>query len=148
MQVKSITIDDASLIIIAAKTITATENEATFDLGSGDTFTEYPLEQVVIPMIAKLVVTSYSTTNGNETYAFKVQTSPDGTTWTDYSRIATLGAGTPTDGSVVPNTGGILQIGFFSNNRYVRIVSTLGGTSPSIVLANSYLNPLTNPFGG
>jgi hypothetical protein len=51
----------------------------------------------------------------------KVQTSPDGTTWTDVS-----------GGSFTQATGTTTQHKVISNiDRYVRHVATIGGTSPS-----------------
>lgn len=135
---------DSALVLLAAQTLTASANGAAFDFAQGAVMQNFTFAPGGggVPVQAIIPITSYDTTDGNETYTFKIQTSPDGTTWTDFSRIATPAI----DG--VPATGGILSLGWFQRVRYARLVLTLGGTTPSIVLGTCYVQPITNQFGG
>lgn len=119
--------NDANLKLLAAVTLTATANGAALDLGQG-----YAPNLGGEPMQAVGIITSVKTSATNETYAFKVQDSPDNSTWTDRSP------------SVLVTAAGALQVSCAITQRYVRLVYTLGGTAPSIVMGNIYLNPFTN----
>lgn len=141
---------DSQLVLLAAATISATANEASLDLANGSTVTpNFAPGDGGIPMQIFMPITSVKLTAGNETYAFKVQDSPDNATWTD--RSPTWGNPTfaaPTDSfPAVDGAGGLIVSGAFIRARYVRIVATLGGTAPSIVLGNVYLQPSTNSVG-
>ena len=70
------------------------------------------------------------TTTGDETYALKVQDSPDNATFTDRSVSVTVTA------------AGVVTIPAFVTARYVRLVRTLAGTTPILTVADSYLTPL------
>jgi hypothetical protein len=40
------------------------------------------------------------------------------------------------------------MLGFFLSQRYIRLVITVAGTAPSIVLRDCYLQPLINKLMG
>ncbi len=137
---------DLTLLILAASAtaITATANTATFDLELGASTPTWPWLPGMggSPMQAVISVTSFKNSVGDETYTFKVQDSPDGTTWTDRSPSYTV-----VQEGVDHALGGFVVLGFFSRARYLRVAITLAGTSPSLVLGDVYLAPITNALG-
>lgn len=75
-----------------------------------------------------LIVTAGATdfASTDETYAFKLQESDDGSTnWTDI-----VGA---TVSITAANTTKMISTGYQRSKRYVRAVVTIGGTTPSIL---------------
>jgi hypothetical protein len=116
---------DVQLILMAAATLTASANGNTLDLGNG-----YAPEAGGQPVQAVVQVSAVKTSATNETYVFTLQDSPDGATWRNRSPSESLLA-----------TGGFLLSGFIEN-RYVRVIATLGGTAPSITFGDVYLNPI------
>jgi hypothetical protein len=80
------------------------------------------------------------TTTGDETYAFKVQDSADNSTFADVSGATTTITADNTAKMVAVPEG---------HARYLRVVATLAGTTPSILVAAGFLlgkaesNPVT-----
>jgi hypothetical protein len=127
---------DAQLQLLAAATQTASTNGTALVLSSDAYASQFAPGQGGIPALAIIFITAVKLTAGNETYAFKVQDSPDGTTWYDRSPTTTVTQeGMPDDG-----TAGAFVLGAFIRNVNVRLVTTLGGTSPSITLGACYLS--------
>lgn len=116
--------NDELLKTLAAGVITATTTGTAIDLGAGVTF---PLGGM--PMNAPLVATAVKTSAGDETYVYTVQDSPDNVTFTTRGTATIAAAGTQ-------------LLGVFVQQRYVRAVLTLGGTAPSITIADTYINPI------
>lgn len=103
---------DATLVLQAAATITATTNSTAVDLAQGT-----PMRG----LWAAVKLTSISGTAA--TVAYKIQASSDNTTFSD---IAVAVPGTV-------SAAAVLDIPFTTSLRYVRLVSTVAGTTPSIV---------------
>lgn len=121
---------DANLLLQASVTKTATFNSTGVDLGSG-----FAPAGGGMPMQGIVDYSAGDFTTGDETYTFKIQDSPDNSAWTDRS-----------PGVVAPVTvaapAGAITIGAFIQQRYVRLVLTAAGTTPSITYL-SYLHPAT-----
>lgn len=96
------------------------------------------------PIQAAIPILSIDHTTGDETYAFKLQDSPDNATWTDISatRLASDYSGPNATGA-----GGTVYVGGFVRQQYVRIVLTLGGTTPILNHGDIFLQPVTEDFG-
>ena len=135
---------DADLIVLPAPAapVTANVTSPTFDLGEGAQLVQGQWSPGFggAPMQLLVPITSYAA-GGNQTYSAVVNESVDGTTWTQASPVRTPAA------DAVPTTGGLMKLGYFSRKRYVQLVITVGGTGPSIVLGDCYIDPLTNRFG-
>jgi hypothetical protein len=101
---------DANAVLQASVTKTASFNSAGFDLK-----TRTPRRGLV----AKLLVTAVSGTS--PTLDAKIQHSTDNSTWTDLS--VTL------QGQIT--AVGEYHIPFNTDDEYVRLVATIGGTTPS-----------------
>jgi hypothetical protein len=136
---------DTLLMMLAAATLAANTTSPTFDMMFGATANQnVPFNpaaggaaiQFAIP------ITSYNFGSANETYSFVINQSADGVTWVPASRVATVA------GDGVPPTGGRIMLGFFLSQRYLQFVTTVGGTAPSIVLRDCYLEPFINKFAG
>lgn len=113
----------------AATTITATTNHTAIDMGSG--FAPAGIGQ---PVAAVIQCTAGDRASGDETYNFKLQESSDNSTFTDISpNVAVTVSGTTF------TTGVYVAKGLLSK-RYVRLVSTLAGTTPSVTF-KAWLNP-------
>lgn len=128
---------DAQLQLFAGGVVAASANEPALDLGSG-----YAPNGPGQPMTAVIPFTTIKLSAGNETYSFKIQDSPDGATnWVDRSaaRLASDDSIATTDGQ-----SGEIALPCCTINEFVRLVITLGGTSPSITLGACYLSPITN----
>ncbi len=121
---------DSQLLLQASVTKTTSFNSAGVDLGSG-----FAPGGGGKPVQAIVTYTAGDFTTGDETYSFKLQDSPDNSTFTDRSPavVAPVSASAPA-GSIV--------IGAFVQQRYVRLVATLAGTTPSITYS-AYLQPNT-----
>lgn len=126
----AIGVQDSQLALQASVTKTATFNSTAIDLGSGfaPAGGGWPMQGIV----------DYSAgdfTTGDETYTYKLQDSPDNSTFTDIS-----------PGVVAPVTvaapAGQVTVGAFVKQRYVRLVLTAAGTTPSITYL-AYLQPRT-----
>jgi hypothetical protein len=122
---------DAGLALQASVTKTATFNSTGLDLGSG-----FAPPVGGMPMMGVVQFSAADFTTGDETYTFKLQDSPDNSTWTDRSAAVSSGV----SASV---SSGVLAVGGFIQQRYVRLVMTAAGTTPSITY-QGYLNPFTN----
>lgn len=126
MDVPYSSLQDELLLLQAAGTFTATGNGAALDLGAA-----FAPGGGGLPCQCAVQVTAIDTTDGNETYKFKLQDSPDNAAWTDR-----------TPDTAATAVGACVVQGFIVQ-RYVRLVRTLAGTTPSITIGNAYLNPLT-----
>ena len=107
---------DYAAIIQASATKTATFSGAALDLGQG-----YAPGGLGRLLAAVVTVTAIDRTTTDETYNFKLQESADGSTgWTDIGfNVATTVVGVIVAKGVV-------------TTRYIRLVATLAGTTPSV----------------
>jgi hypothetical protein len=119
-------IQDVQLRLQASVTKTASFNSTALDLGSG-----FAPKGGGQPMQGIVPVTALDTTSGDETYAFKLQESDDNSTFTDMTPAVSA-----TAVSTVACKG-------FVTKRYVRLVLTAAGTTPSITYGDAFLNPIT-----
>lgn len=116
---------DVQLRLQAAVTKTATFNSTALDMGAA-----FAPGGGGLPVQGVVTVTALDTGDGNETYTFKLQESTDNSSFTDIS-----------PGVAVTDTGTVACKGFLSK-RYVRLVATLAGTTPSVTY-EAYLNRIT-----
>lgn len=131
---------DAQLELLGAATQAASTNGAALVLSSDAFASQFAPGQGGVPALAIIFLTAVKLTAGNETYAFKIQDSPDGVNWFDRSPTTTVALeGMPNDSG-----GGVFVLGAFIRNYQVRLVTTLGGTAPSITFNNCYLSFQTN----
>jgi hypothetical protein len=138
MDPKAIGPQDTQLLLAAGATVTASGNGTALDLGAG-----FAPGGGGIPMQAIIEASATKLSAANETYSFKLQDSVDNSTWIDRSPPVTAA----NEGITVDGTGGTILVGAFIRQRYVRLVETLGGTSPSVVLSDIYLQPQVNAVG-
>jgi hypothetical protein len=138
MDPKVIGPQDTQLLLAAAATVTASGNGTAIDLGAG-----FAPGAGGIPMQAIIEASATKLSAANETYSFKLQDSVDNATWIDRSPPVTAA----NEGITVDGTGGTILVGAFIRQRYVRLVETLGGTAPSVVLSDIYLQPQVNSVG-
>jgi len=114
---------DAQLLLQDTTTKTANFNTPAVDLGAG--FAPGGLGK---PLAAVVQVTAMDTADGNESYSFTLQESPDNSSFT------AIGIG-------VTGAVGALPVRGWVTKRYVRLALTVGGTTPSVTF-KAYLNPL------
>lgn len=119
--------DTAMPLQAAAVTKTASFNSAGLDLGSG-----YAPGANGQPCQAAIPISALDFTTGDETYSFKLQDSPDDSTYTDIG--AAVSALSANVGSSIVLNGTIKQ-------RYVRLALTEAGTTPSLTYGPVYLRP-------
>jgi hypothetical protein len=121
---------DATLLLQASVTKTASFNSAGLDLGSG-----FAPGGAGMPVQANVSYSAGDFTTGDETYTFKLEESADNSSFTACSQVVTapVTAAAP---------GGALAVGGFVKQRYVRLVMTAAGTTPSITY-QAYLSPYT-----
>lgn len=115
---------DAQLLLQDTTTKTAAFNTPGLDLGAG--FAPGGLGKSVAAVVQ---ITALDTADGNETYSFTLQDSADNVSFT------AVGAATP-----VTAVGAAAVKGRITR-RYVRLVLTVSGTTPSITY-KAWLNPL------
>ncbi|QOV87410.1 hypothetical protein [Humisphaera borealis] len=115
---------DARLLLQDTVTKTATFNSTALDLGAG-----YAPGGPGRRMTALVAVVSRDTDDGNEAYTFTLQESSDNATF------AACGVGT------VAVSTGVTVVRGVSTKRYIRLVLTTSGTTPSITY-KAWLNPL------
>jgi len=113
---------DESLRLEASATKTADFVGTTKDLGLG--YDPGGLGQQACAVVS---ITALDTTDTNETYAFVLQESHDGSTWANAGPIITVTA------------TGIASIPGWLARRYARLNLDVGGTTPSITY-ESWLN--------
>lgn len=99
----------------SSATKTATFNGTALDLGSG-----FAPSNAGQRFSAVVKSSALDLTDLNETYTFKVQESSDNSAWTDASPAVAMTA------------AGTVAIPAFISKRYVRVVLTAGGTTPSV----------------
>ena len=138
MDPKVIGPQDSQLLLNPAGVITTSGNGVSLDLGNG-----FAPGGGGIPMQAVIEAGAIKLTAGNESYGFKLQDAPDNATWTDRSPNVT----TATEGLLVDGGGGSILVGGFIRQRYVRLVTTIAGTAPTITLSDIYLQPQVNAVG-
>lgn len=115
---------DQNLELMAAQTLTETgDSEKVIDLGAG--YAPQPYR----PLGLELNVTARDYTTENETYVVDVQESADGQSYVSTGLKLTITA-----------TGHLRKV-VTSTKRYLKLVWTLGGTTPSIT-ADAWLLPL------
>lgn len=114
----------------AATTQTASTNSAALDMGAG--FAPGGLGQ---PVAGVIDFTAADRADSNETYTFKLQDSPDNSSFTDITPAVAIAV----SGTTAPLTTIVLK--GFQSQRYVRLVSTIGGTTPSVTF-KAWLRPL------
>jgi hypothetical protein len=105
---------DTALIPDVAVTKTANYNGAALDLGAG--WAPQPYE----PLGIAIQTTAYDHVDGNETYQFIVEESPDNSTWT------------ATGCSFFVTAVGVYENVVKSTMRYVRARLVVAGTTPSL----------------
>jgi hypothetical protein len=125
---------DAQLTLHASATRTASGNGTGVDLGAG-----YAPSGGGQPMQAVISFSALDRAQGDETYSFRIEDSPDNSTWTARSADRT----TAQEGFTSNGASGVFTIGANIVQRYVRIVWTLAGTTPSITFT-AYLQPSVN----
>lgn len=108
---------DASLAFYNAATVAATADSATIDLGVG--FAPDP----IAPLSIQGLVTALDLSSANETYSLTLWESSDNTNWTTTGLTMALTA-----------TGAVHKIAGVTK-RYLKIIATLGGTTPSMTLS-------------
>ena len=114
---------DAQLLLQDTTTKTANFNTPAVDFGAG--FAPGGLGK---PLAAVVQVTAMDTADGNESYSFTLQESPDNSAFTAI-------------GISVTGAVGALPVRGWVTKRYVRLALTVGGTTPSVTF-KAYLNPL------
>jgi hypothetical protein len=142
------TVQDASLQLKQsgspmAGTFTANETSDSFDLAQGTLMPSFPWDPDAGGWILAVVIpiTSIKTSATNETYSFVLQDSPDNGAgaptgaWRNWSRVASLGAG----GIDLLTEPGFLVIPIQAVNEWLRLVVTLGGTAPSLVMGAPFI---------
>ena len=113
----------------AATTQTASTNSPGLDLGAG--FAPGGIGQ---PMAGIVNVTACDRANSDETYNLLLQESSDNASWSNCSAaIAVTVAGAVA-------TLGVYVLKAVVSKRYVRLSTTIGGTTPSITF-KAWLNP-------
>ncbi len=137
-------IKDTVLIVQPAAVLAAATASPVYDLARGAVLVagKWEPNNGGAPLKLLCPVVAYALpAGGNQTYAFVVDESPDGVSWTPASPVRTVA------GDGVPATGGLMILGFFSRQRYVQLVVTPAGTAPSVTLGDCYLSPLVDAFG-
>lgn len=115
---------DTQLVLQDTVTKTASFTSAGMDLGGG-----YAPGGLGQPVAAVVNVTALDTADGNETYAFALHESDD--------NVSYVAAGATAEALAV----GTVAVKARIKSRYVRLVLTAGGTTPSITY-KAWLNPL------
>ena len=115
---------DTQLLLQDTVTKTASFTSAGKDLGSG-----YAPGGLGQPVAAVVQVTALDTADGNETYVFALHESED--------NVSYRAAGA----SVQAFAAGTVVVKAHVSLRYVRLVMTAGGTTPSVTY-KAWLNPL------
>ncbi|MGB7158547.1 MAG: hypothetical protein WBD40_10810 [Tepidisphaeraceae bacterium] len=112
---------DDSLLLQDTTTKTASFNSAGFDLGAG-----FAPGALGMAAAAVVDVSAADRANSDETYTFKLQESSDNSTFAD------IGVATSITVSGATSTLGVYVAKGFISKRYVRLVLTAAGTTPSI----------------
>jgi len=116
---------DEQMRLNASHTKTADFNGAAFDMGEG-----YAPPEPGQPVVAVIDTSALDTADANETYAFHLEESADGSTgWADIGVPVTVTA------------AGVKLAKGFATKRYVRLVCDVGGTTPSITY-EAWLRPM------
>lgn len=135
--------NDLNLLLLAANTNkTASGNGTGVDITAG--VGGFNPGEGGVPVQAAIPVVSIDHTTGDETYQFKLQDSPDNSTWTDISANRLF---SDYSGPNVTGATGTVYVGGFVRQQYVRIVATLGGTTPILNHGDIFLQPVTENFG-
>jgi hypothetical protein len=129
---------DTQLLLVAGGVYAATQNFAALDLGAG-----FAPAGGGVPMLAIISIASLKRSVGDEIYTYTVQDSPDNVTFISRSP----GRTNVDEGLTVNNVGGVIALGAFIRNRYVRIALTEAGTAPTTTLNAIYLQPKVNDVG-
>lgn len=121
--------------LYAGGTLTATTNGAAIQ----PTVKDPNFDSTGAPWQVSIPVT-IGAAGGAGTYGFKLQDSPDGVNWTDRSanRLASDDGGPAANNA----TGTVTLDATLKNPANVRLVVTVGGTTPSITVAAVTMQPL------
>ena len=114
----------------AATTQTASANSTALDMGSG-----FAPGSLGMPVGGIVNVTAADRTSSDETYNFKLQESSDNSTFTDVCANVAV----PVSGATA-TLGAVVCKGFITK-RYVRLASTIAGTTPSVTF-KAWLKPM------
>lgn len=121
---------DEELALQQTTTQVASTNSAALDMKPG-----FAPGGPGLPMAVVIRVTAADRASGDETYSFRLQESADNVSFSDCSAaVAVEVAGN------VATLGTIVAKGWVSK-RFVRLVSTLGGTTPSVTF-KAWLVPM------
>lgn len=120
-------IPDLNLRLVAAGTFAVTTTHATIDLGAA-------FASITSPEV-DLYISAIDSTTGDESYTFALHQSSDNFVADDETIaskiIASAGAG---DLALIPNA--VVVVGTTEiTKRYIRLVSTLAGTTPSVTMS-------------
>jgi hypothetical protein len=113
----------------AATTQTASTNSTALDMGSG-----FAPSGIGMPVAGLVNVTAADRAQSDETYNFKLQESSDNSAWTDICANVAV----PVSGATA--TLGVVVCKGLLSKRYVRLVSTIAGTTPSVTF-KAWLHP-------
>jgi hypothetical protein len=115
---------DTQLLLQDTVTKAANFNSVALALGAG-----FAAGGLGVPVAAVINVTALDLADGNETYSFTLQDSADNTTF------AAVGAAQAVTAAGVATAKGRIT------RRYVRVVLTVAGTTPSVTY-KAWLNPV------
>jgi hypothetical protein len=121
---------DNDLLLQDTVTRTATGNGTALDLGAG-----FTPGGIGMPASAVIDVSAADRANSDETYNFKLQESSDNSTFVD------IGVNTAVTVASTTATLGVYVAKGFITKRYVRLVLTAAGTTPSVTY-KAWLNLL------
>ena len=121
---------DVQLLLQDVVTKTASFNSTALDLGAG-----YAPGGPGRRMSGVVNVTAADRSSGDETYTFKLQESDDNVTFLDAGAAESV----PVSGTTA--TLGVVLVRGVVKRRYVRLVLTAAGTTPSVTY-KAWLNPL------
>jgi hypothetical protein len=112
---------DEQAVLQATTTQTASTSSAALDMGAG-----FAPGGLGLPAAGLVTVTAADRAQSDETYNFKLQESADNVTFTDISPNAAV----PVNGAAA--TLGVVVCKGILKQRYVRLASTIAGTTPSV----------------
>lgn len=119
---------DDKMLLQDTVTKTATFSSAWIDMGDG-----YRPGSIGHMCAGVVKVTSADRTSSDETYVFKLQeTVADANGVADDSKAADIGPTSAVDVAAAVATLGIISVGGILSQRFVRLVATLAGTTPSV----------------
>lgn len=115
---------DSNLLLAAAQTVTATGNNVG-EVSSADVYLEVLPGQ---PYLARIELGTVVTNDGDETYTFSIEEASA----TGFGTI--LNAHKRTLAAAVASGADEVLIGFVPESQYVRLNTTVAGTTPSVII--------------